>query len=420
MRKIALMAALALFAVSFAMAGETLRMLAVNHVVTEAMQSRLADFEKATGVKVVIDKYGEDQLTQKLITEFTAGQAGVDIFMTRPLQEGRVMLKNGFYADLKPFIDKTPGYDFEDFVATSRWATVHDGFVTAVPLVTEAHVLYYRKDLLEKNGIKVPETFDDLYAAARKLTDKQNEMYGFVARGQRSPLVTQWSSFLYSYGGDYFDPKTNKASINTPEALAAIDMYGKLLRDCGPGGVLNMSWPQAMAVFAQGKAAFCPDASVLYPNLLDPAKSTVADKTGVAKLPAGPKGNKMYNVTSWAISIYSGSKNQDAAWKFIEFMTDKAGITFIQGEKTVQCSRASVWKTPEGTKNFPADWAAAVAAAGNGVPTDKPLVTAVGQARDIIGEAVVAAIEGKDYKPVADKANAALQQLLDKEASEKK
>lgn len=50
------------------------------------------------------------------------------------------------------------------------------------------------------------------------------------------------------------------------------------------------------------------------------------------------------------------------------------------------------------------------------MPTDKPLVAAVGQARDIIGEAVTAAIEGKDYKSAADKANASLQQLLDREA----
>ena len=83
------------------------------------------------------------------------------------------------------------------------------------------------------------------------------------------PLVTQFSSFLYSMGGDWFDAD-RKATINTPEALAAIDLYGTLLREYGPPGVLNMSWPQAVAIFAQGNAAMYTDASSIYANLLDP------------------------------------------------------------------------------------------------------------------------------------------------------
>jgi len=51
-----------------------------------------------------------------------------------------------------------------------------------------------------------------------------------------------------------------------------------------------MSWPQAVAVFAQGKAALYTDADSISENVLNPTKSTVADKTGVAPFPAGPRG----------------------------------------------------------------------------------------------------------------------------------
>ncbi|MDR1518626.1 MAG: sugar ABC transporter substrate-binding protein [Planctomycetota bacterium] len=414
-RLLALLAIAALVAPAALAGQKVLRVVGVNHVVTDAMELKIPEFEKATGVKVALEKYGEDQLNQKLTTEFTAGASDIDVFMTRPLQEARVMERNKWYENLEPFAKKTPGYDLEDFSASSRDCVTINGTLTAIPLVTEAEVLFYRKDIIEKRGIKPPTTLEELAAAVKLVTDKKNEIYGFVARGQRSPLITQFSSFLYSHGGDWFDQKTRKASVNTPEALAAMDMYGTLLREYGPGGVLNMSWPQAVAVYSQGKAVFYTDASSIFPNMLDPAKSIVADKTGVIVFPKGPKGARMYNVTAWAIGIYSGSSQKDEAWKFIDFITNKAGITFIQGERGVQCARNSVWSSPDGVKNFQPDWAKAVADSSDGVPYDRPMVVAVGEARDIIGEAVTASIEGKDFKAVADSANARFQAILDRE-----
>ena len=228
----------------------------------------LADFEAATGIKVNFEAYGEDQLNQKLTTEFTAGGSDIDVFMQRPLQEARVMQMNGWYEDLTNCV-ADPAYDFADFADGAVGTTTVDGVLTGIPIVTEQEVLYYRKDLLEAAGLAVPTTLDELKAAAEALTDKDNEMYGFVARGQRSPLVTQFSSFLYSSGGDWFD-ENRQATINTPEALAAIDLYATLLREYGPPGVLNMSWPQAVAIFAQGNAAMYTDASSIYANVLDP------------------------------------------------------------------------------------------------------------------------------------------------------
>lgn len=399
-----------------AAAPKTLRVVALNHPFVEAVADMIPGFEKETGIKVKLETYGEDQLTQKLTTEFTAGNSNIDVFATRPPQEAKVMYRNKWYTNLTPYIQKTPDYDYNDFTDGSREiVTVDKDFIIAIPVVNECHVMYYRKDLLSAKGLKVPATIQELYDTVGKLTDKKKDIYGIALRGQRSPLITQFSSFLFSYGGDFFDSKTRKATINTPEALAAIAMYGNLIRNYGPEGALNMSWPQAAAIFAQGKAAFWIDASSLYKNVMDPEKSAVAAQTGVAPFPAGPKGAKMYNISQWALAINSTSKQKDEAWQFIEYMTNKKGTTYMQGEKANQCARKSVWDTEAGTKNFPKDWAKAVAASASGVPYDRPQVIAVGEARDIIGEAVVAAIEGKDYKAVAKSANEKFQQILDRE-----
>jgi len=394
-------------------AGTTLRLVGANHPWQVAIEPMLAEFEAATGIKVNFEAYGEDQLNQKLTTEFTAGGSDIDVFMQRPLQEARVMQMNGWYEDLANCVSD-PDYDFADFADGAVGTEMVDGVLTGVPIVTEAEVLYYRKDLLEAAGIAVPTTLDELKAAAEALTDKDNEMYGFVARGQRSPLVTQFSSFLYSSGGDWFDAD-RQATINTPEALAAIDLYGTLLREYGPPGVLNMSWPQAVAIFAQGNAAMYTDASSIYANVLDPELSAVADKTGVAVFPAGPAGPIMYNVTSWGLAIPSGSQNKEAACEFIKWATSKDIVLKTQGEGAVPGARDSVWADPAGSAAFPADWVTAVAASSNGRGYDRPLVTAVTEARDIIGGAVTVSIEGGDFETAANDANAQFQALLDGE-----
>ena len=415
MRKCIALALIVVMTALTAVAGESLRFVGVNHVATDAIENMLPEFEKATGIKVIVEKLGEDQLNQKLITEFTAGNSSIDVFMTRPLQEARIMARNKWYEDLTPWIAKTAGYDFDDFMGSARAAVTINGVVTSIPLVTEAEVLYYRKDILAAAGITPPDTIDELVAAAKKLTDSKNEFYGFVARGQRSPLITQFSSFLYSHGGNWMNQDTGTATVSTPEAKQAMDVYGTLLREYGPGGVLNMSWPQAVAIFAQGKVALYTDASSIYPNILDPTKSSVADKTGVIVFPKGPAGRKMYNVVAWGIGMTSSSKNKENAWKLLEFLTNKKGITFIQGSEAVQSARSSVWGSAEGTANFPADWAKAVADSADGVPYDRPPVVAVGEARDMIGAAVVVSIEGGDFKTAADKANEQFQQLIDRE-----
>ncbi|MCL2001140.1 MAG: sugar ABC transporter substrate-binding protein [Planctomycetes bacterium] len=282
--------------------------------------------------------------------------------------------------------------------------------------MNDTHFIFYRKDIFAEKGLKPPATFEELEEVSRKLTDKDKEFYGFISRGARSPLVTQFSSYLYSFGGDFFDRSTKKASINTPEFIAAAEFYGRLVRNYGPPGVLNMGWPQAIAVFQQGKGAMYVDCSTQYAVLLDPTKSVVGDKTGIAMFPAGPKKHIFFDATPWAIGISEKSQKKDAAWKFVRWFTDKKRCTIIQGDYAVQGTRMSVFEDPAGVKNFPPDMVAVLKQAPQfATAIDRPQVTQVELARDIVGSVVTAAIEGQDVRAEAIKADRALQDLLDKE-----
>ncbi len=416
MKKIFLAVALCLVLAGAAGAGETIRVLMAQNIWTDAVKKLIPAFEKESGIKVNLESFHEDQLTQKLAVELTAGSSDLDVFVTRPLNEGRMFQRNGWYADLTPYVKDDKEYDFNDFTQAARDCTNINGVQICIPTSNECQVLYYRKDIFAEKGLKPPKTMDELKEVAAKLTDRKNGFYAVLMRGQRSPLVTQFSSFLYSFGGDWFDKKTMKATINTPAALAAIDFYGTMLREYGPDGAPNMNWPQMMAIYQQGKGAMYIDASAHYPMLTDPTKTNIAAQTAVSLFPSGPAGSKPYMVTAMAIAMHAKSQKKDAAWKFIRYMTDKPRTTFVQGEYGYQCARQSAFEDPEGIRNFPKDLAAAIAEEGKyAIGYDRPLITAVLEARDIIGEAVVTSMMGGDYKKAANIANDRFQALLDKE-----
>lgn len=392
---------------------DTVRVTLANHVWTEGIKAAIPEFEKSTGLKVELTQLGEDQLSDQYNVKLNAGSDEIDVMMYRPLQEGKAFAKNGYLADLTGKVAEDADWNWKDYQDGPVKASTFEDKVMGVPIITEREVLYYRKDLLKAAGLEVPKTMEELEAAAKKIAS--TDTAGFVARTGKSAAVTQFSSFLYSFGGDFTD-EGGKSAVGTEEAKKAYAFYGGLIKNYGPKNVsTDMSWPEAMAIFTQGKAAFYTEADSLYKNATDPAKSKVADTVGFAPLPAGPAGSKPYNIPSWGLAINKASGNQDNAWKFIKWATSKERT--LEAQKAgVPGPRASVWSDPAGTSTYPKDLAAAIAvSAENGVGHDRPQVITVGKAREIVGEPIVASITGADASSAADQANTAFQKFLDGE-----
>ena len=394
---------------------KTIRVTLANHVWTDTIKSKLPEFEKATGLKVELSQYGEDQLSAQYNVKLNAGTNEIDVMMYRPLQEGKLFAKNGYLADLSTDVKTNKEWGWGDFQAGPVGTTTYKDKVVGVPIITEQEVLYYRKDLLAKAGLQVPKTMDELEAGAKAIKAQNPGVAGFVARTGKSPAVTQFSSFLYSFGGDFID-ESGKSGVASDAAKKAYAFYGGLIHNYGPANVsTDMSWPEAMAIFTQGKAGFYTEADSLYKNATDKVKSKVADTVGFAPMPAGASGSKAYNVPSWALGVNDASANKSNAWKFIEWATSKTMTLGIQ-QAGVPGARTSVWSDPAGIATYPADLAAAIAVSTkNGVGHDRPLVIKVPESRDIVGDPIVVAITGGDSNAAADAASVAFQKLLDAE-----
>ena len=372
-----------------------IRVLLANHPYGEILKAAIPEFEQSTGIKVNVESLQESQLTTKLTTEFATGSSSVDVFMTRPLQEGKMFYKNGWYAPLA-------GYDFSDLPKNAMNIATFGTKTYLVPLVTEWEVLYYRKDLFQKAGIKVPTTFVELEAAAKKLNDPANGVAGFASRGKGAAAVTQMSSYVYNYGGLYLDK--GKAVFNSAAALSAVRYYGKMLGTYGPQGATSMSWENIMPLFQAGKVAMWTDASVFYGQIIDPTKSQVpAESVGVARFPAGPKQNTPYIVVSWGMAIAKKTKNMDSAMKFLTWATSK-DLAKRAMLANITMARSSVWTDPEvvASVNKGLIETRAFAAKG-GIAFDRPYMSAVGEARDRIGELVIASINSSGAATDLDK-----------------
>ncbi|NBK23050.1 MAG: sugar ABC transporter substrate-binding protein [Spirochaetia bacterium] len=362
-----------------------IRVLLANHPYGELLKTKIPEFEAQTGIKVNYESLQESQLTNKLTTEFATNSSTVDVFMTRPLQEGLMFIKNGWYKGLN-------NYDFSDYPTNTVDIGRKDGVAYIVPLVTEWQVLYYRKDLLKKAGLSVPTNFMELEAAAKAMN--KDGVAGFASRGKGAAAVTQLSSYVYNYGGRYLDG--GKAVFASPEALEAIRFYGRMLGTYGPQGVTSMSWENVMPVFQAGKAAMWTDASVFYGQIIDPTKTQIpASDIGVAQLPRGPKGDAPFIVVSWGMAMSAKTKNQDAAQKFLDWATNKA-LAKEGMLSNITMARDSAWADKDVRAVMNTGLVETQAhAAKNGYPFDRPFMSSVGQARDLIGEVIIESINTK-------------------------
>jgi multiple sugar transport system substrate-binding protein len=401
--------------------GTQLRVLFNKHPWQTAIEPHLKEFEELTGIKLVTEVYPEDQFRAKTLVELTSGASSIDVFMTMPAQEGLKYMRAGWYQPVDEFLKDAsltaPDYNWNDFLAKTREAMVIEGKLIGPPVQVENVALMYRKDVFQKYGVKVPTTLDELEAAAKALngkpmTDDGQPGFGIALRGKRAAATSMFAGMLHAMGGTWLTPSREPA-INSEQAVKAIDMWGRLLRLYGPPGSENNHWYEASGIISQGKAAMYLDANSLWVVVEDPQKSKVQGKIGYALFPKGPKGQPGSTVAVWGLGIPKSSRNQKAAWLFLQWATNKDQVLKVQSERGVLGCRDTVWKDPKGRAKVPGDLADSLAEGSRiGTPLWNPPVVAVAEVRDAVGAAIVTSIQGGDVRAAANKAAADMKRIM--------
>src|SRR5262245_12540533 len=204
--------------------GEKLVVAMNQHMETDALRPQLPVFQALTGVEVRLETYPENELHQKTLVDLSSRQGGFDVvmmdFMFTPqyARAGLIEPLDSFIAD--PSTTDADFFAASDFVSALLDAARYDGKVWALPFTSESTLLFYRKDLLDKAGVAVPGSFDELAAAAKKL-HAPPDVSGIGLRGARGQgmNVYVWTGFFRGMGGDFFAPGGERLTLDTQAAI---------------------------------------------------------------------------------------------------------------------------------------------------------------------------------------------------------
>ncbi len=332
-------------------AGQTITLAGAIHPWSNAITPLLPEFTKLTGINVVTDFQLETTFLGALPIRLVRGSSAPDVFMFltygQGISAGWLEPLNGYYSD-RSLID-VGWYDESDLLKTARaFPLWPDGERYAFPITSEAVTLFINGDARVAKNLPVPQTFEELLATAKAV--KTDEMSGIAMRAQASGnSSTAAMSFVFSYGGAMV--KDNMAAFASPEAIAAVEMYGLLLSQAGPIGVGSYEWYHVLDDFLQGRTAMAIDSSNFATDISNPAKSRITKQAEFAAFPHAAGHAPVPFMSHWQACINSKSRNKRAAFLFLLWATSKA--TSLQTAAAgLATTRVSAWSSDGFKKAF--------------------------------------------------------------------
>ncbi|ARS52266.1 ABC transporter substrate-binding protein [Kushneria konosiri] len=202
-----------------------------------------------------------------------------------------------------------------------------EGRLVAMPWFTDAGILYYRKDLLEKYDLEVPTTWAELTEAAQTVQAGerdagQKDFWGYVFQGRAYEGLTvnalEWIA-SYPDGGTIVD-EDGEITVNNPQAVKALSHAAGWINDISPQGVLNYTEEEARGVFQSGNALFMRNWPYAW-DLVQSEQSSIRDKVEVAPLPAGGEDGQSAGVLGgWNLAVSRYSDHPDMAADLVAFL----------------------------------------------------------------------------------------------------
>ncbi|MFD4771196.1 extracellular solute-binding protein [Streptomyces niveus] len=311
----------------------------------------------------------EDKVFKKLAEDFEAKHKGVDVkYVNVPFGEAQNKFKNAAgsgsgapdvirsevawtpeFADLGYLapLDGTPALkDEKDFVPQAAASTKYDGKTYAVPQVIDSLGIFYNKKLFKDAGVEVPKTIDELKTVSKTIKDKTGKT-GMYLRGDDAYWFL---SFLYGEGGDLVDAKGKTVTVDSPAGVKAMEVVKDLVDSGAAKTDATDGWENMQAAFKGGDVAMMINGPWAIADTYAGPQFKDKANLGVAPVPAGSAGQGAPQ-GGHNLAVYAGSKNLDASYAFVEYMSSAESQAKITTELNLLPTRTSVYSQPEVAKN---------------------------------------------------------------------
>lgn len=358
--------------------------------IAEPLQRRAPDFKRLTGATINVVTVPFSDLYTKLLADFATGTNSIDAMVFAPQWMGDY-IQAEYLEDLTDRIKADTALQWEDVGAFFRdFSATYAGRTYTIPLDGDFHMVYYRSDLLEKEGLAPPETWDDYLSIAETFQGKDlngdgKADYGSCISKKRNAqaywaVTSIVAAFVQSKGtsqGVFFDTTTMEPLVNNEAFEAALDVYVESTK-FGPPDELNLDVGDTRGLFTTGRCALSIDWGDIGTLAIDPATSNVQDLVGAVILPGSRRvldraTGKLVdcNATicphavngvnhapfaafggwSGAINASSDQRVKDAAYDFLSYMSQPAqanedvtiGITGFNPYRTSQFESLDLW-----------------------------------------------------------------------------
>ena len=265
----------------------------------------------------------EDVPAESMQTKLTTQIAGGNAPDAAYVDSGTVgsFGPRGALVQLDDYISKSKGVVASDYVPAFRTMNEWQGHMYGLPYDGESTALFYRTDLLKAAGItSPPKTWAEMQADAAKLTIPAKKQYGIALFATQGETSYYYYPFLYQAGGTQTIDNDTKIGYDSTAGKKAAEFYVGL-RKYSPSDLwASNSWDGRVS-FATGKVGMYI-AGAWFAGEMNNSYPKIKGKWAVAPLPTETAGSQCATtIAGDSLVILSQSKNQDAAWKWIEFLS---------------------------------------------------------------------------------------------------
>lgn len=321
------------------------------------------DFEAETGIILNIDAVPYSGVYDKLQADIVAQKGIYDVATID------VIWVASLYPGLEPLDNLLTEEEWEDYAPSLIDGGQMDGVTYAVPARGNAKIMYYREDLFndeqEKAAFKteygydliVPETWEQVREVAKFFTrDTDNDgvidMYGTSISAKMGGDTTHsFLDFACQAGAEHLVmDDNNEILVNDSTHVEALQFMVSLKQDGSvPKGIFEMTNPENIKMFQEGKLAFVYAWASGYIGAVNPEKSQVAGNVGITHVASGPAGYGAVPAP-WYNAVLSCSKNKEAAKVLVRYLHDhNEAYAITKGT----CARNSLLMDEEMNKTNP-------------------------------------------------------------------